>query len=93
MTVKLPRLNLEIESGHQFQNNASFVMSKEKSLYSSQSFAVKTITIMSDIANSVLLTSDNGPSGGPINHVNNSQGLYERNYFARPCFGRVRTKT
>ena len=25
---------------------------------------------MSDIANSVLLGSDNGPSGGPINHVN-----------------------
>ena len=25
---------------------------------------------MSDIANSVLLASDNGPSGGPINHIN-----------------------
>ena len=25
---------------------------------------------MSDIANSVLLGSENGPSGGPINHVN-----------------------
>ena len=25
---------------------------------------------MSDIANFVLLASDNGPSGGPINHVN-----------------------
>ena len=45
-------------------------MSNEKSLYSSQSFVVKTITIMSDIANSVLLASDSDPSGGPINYVN-----------------------
>ena len=45
-------------------------MSNEKSLYSSWNFVVKTITIMSDIANSVLLASDNSPSGGPINHVN-----------------------
>ena len=45
-------------------------MSNEKSLYSSQSFVVKTISIMSDIANSVLLASDNGPSGGRIDHVN-----------------------
>ena len=42
----------------------------KKSLYSSQNFLVKTITVMSDIANSVLLASDNGPSGGPINHTN-----------------------
>ena len=70
MTVKLPKLNLEIESCHQFQNNAYFVMTNEKSLYSSQGFVVKTITIRSDIANSVLLISDNGPSGGPIDHVN-----------------------
>ena len=45
-------------------------MSNEKSLYSSQNFVVKIIAIMSDISNSVLLASDNGPSGGPINHVN-----------------------
>ena len=45
-------------------------MSNEKNLYSSQNFVVKTIIIMSDIANSVLLGSENGPSGGPINHVN-----------------------
>ena len=31
---------------------------------------MKIITIMSDIANSVLLASDNSPSGGPINHIN-----------------------
>ena len=37
-------------------------------------FVVKTITIMSDIANSVLLASDNGPSGGPINHVDIVKG-------------------
>ena len=66
MAVKPPKLNLEIESCHQFQNNTSIVMSNEKNLYSSQ----KTITIMSDIANSVLLASDSGPSGQPINHVN-----------------------
>ena len=69
MTVKLPKLNPEIESFHQFQNNTSFVKSNEKKLYSSQNFVVKAITIMSDIANSVLLASDNSPSGGPINHV------------------------
>ena len=37
-------------------------------------FVVKTITIMSDTANSVLLVSDNGPLGGPINHVNIVKG-------------------
>ena len=45
-------------------------MYNEKSLHSSQNFVVKTITIMSNIANCVLLAYDNGPSGGPINHVN-----------------------
>ena len=51
-------------------------MSNAKSLYSSQNFVVKTIKIMSDIANSVSLASDNGPSGGPINHVNiNKAGI------------------
>ena len=45
-------------------------MSNEKSLYSSQKFVVKTITVMSDIADSVLLASDKGRSGGPIGHVN-----------------------
>ena len=68
MAGKPPKLNPEIESCHQFQNNAS-VVSNEKNLHSSQNFVVKTITIMSDIANSVLLRSDSGPSGGPINQV------------------------
>ena len=45
-------------------------MTNEKSLYYSQNFVVKAITIMSNIANSVLLASDNGPWGGPINHIN-----------------------
>ena len=70
MAVKSRKLNPEIESCHQFQNNASFVISNEKSLYSSQNFVVKTITFMSDIANSVLLASVNGLSGGPTDHVN-----------------------
>ena len=70
MAVEPPKLNPEIESCHLFQNNTSFVMTNEKSLYSSQNFVVKAITIMSDIANSVLLASDNGSSGGPINHIN-----------------------
>ena len=70
MVVKPPKLNPEVDSCHQFQDNTFFVMSNEKSLYSSQNFVVKTITILSDIANSVLLASDNCPSGGPINHVN-----------------------
>ena len=46
MAVKPPELNPEIESCHQCQNNASFIMSNEKSFYSSQNFVVKTITIM-----------------------------------------------
>ena len=75
MAVEPPKLNPEIESCHQFQNNTSFVMTNEKSLYSSQNFVVKAITIMSDIANSVLLASDNGPSGGPINHINHMNGI------------------
>ena len=75
MAVKPPKLNPEIESCHQFQNNTSFVMTNGKSLYSSQNFVVKAITIMSDIANSVLLASDNGPSGGPINHINHMNGI------------------
>ena len=70
MAVKPPKLNAEIEPCHQFQNNTYFFMTNEKSLYSSQNSVVKAITIISDIANSVLLASDNGPSGGPINHIN-----------------------
>ena len=70
MAIKLPKLNPEIESCQQFQNNVSFVMSNEKSLYSSQNFVVKTFTITSDIANFVISASDNGPSSEPINHVN-----------------------
>ena len=54
MAIKLPKLNPEIESCQQFQNNVSFVMSNEKSLYSSQKFVGKTIRIMSDITNSLL---------------------------------------
>ena len=68
--IKPPKLDPEIESCHQFQNNTSFVMSNEKSLYTCQNFIVKATTIMSDISNSVLLASDNDTSGGPINHVN-----------------------
>ena len=78
MAVKPPKLNSETESYHQFQNSASFVMSNEKSLYSSQNFVVKTITIMSGIANSVLLASDNGLSDGPINYVNLVKGCMNR---------------
>ena len=55
------KLKPEIESCHQFQSNASFVMSNEKLLYFSQNFVDKTITIMSDIANSILLASDKRP--------------------------------
>ena len=69
MVVKPPKLNPEIESCHQFQNNTYFVMYNEKRLYSSQNFVVKAITIMFDIANSVLLAPDNSPSGRPINIV------------------------
>ena len=57
-TVKSPKLNPEIESCHQFQNNTYFVVTNEKSLYS-------------DIANSILLASGNGPSGG---HYRNLEG-------------------
>ena len=70
MVVKPPKLDPEVESCHQFQDNTFFVMSNEKSLYSSQNFVVKTFTITSDIANFVISASDNGPSGEPINHVN-----------------------
>ena len=70
MTAKPPKLNPEIESCHQFQNNTSFVMTNEKNLCSSPNFVVRAITIVSDIANSVLLASDNSPSGAPINHIN-----------------------
>ena len=68
MAVKLPKLNLEIESCHQFQNNISFVMSNEKILFSSQNFVVKKMAIL--FSNSGFLASGNGPSGGSINHVN-----------------------
>ena len=78
IAVKPLKLNPEIEYCHEFQNNASFVMSNEKSLCSSQNFVIKTITIMSDIVNSVLLTSNNGPSGGLINHVNMVQACMNR---------------
>ena len=63
MDVKPSKLNPEIGSCHQFQNNTSFVMTYEN-------FVVKAITVLSDIANFVLLSSENSPSGGPINHTN-----------------------
>ena len=74
VAVKFQKLNSKTESCHQFQNNASFAMFNEKRLYPFQNFVVKTIIIMSDIANSVLLASDNDPSGGPSNHVNTVKG-------------------
>ena len=86
MAVKPPKLNLEIESCHQFQNNNSIVMSNEKNLYSSQ----KTITIMSDIANSVLLASNSGPSGEPINHVNIFKACMKGITFERKCKSNLR---
>ena len=43
-------------------------MSNEKILFSSQNFVVKKMAIL--FSNSGFLASDNGPSGGSINHVN-----------------------
>ena len=57
MAVKPPKLNPEIESCHQFQNNASFVMSNEKSLYSSENFIVKTITVSQTLFSWHLITA------------------------------------
>ena len=63
-------------------------MYNEKSLYSSQNFVIKTIAVISDIANSLILASDHGPSGGPINHAN----IVRACMYGIPLLGHVLTE-
>lgn len=54
-SIKLPKINTQIECPHHFQNNFSFAMANFKSLYSSKKYVVKTISMLSNIVKSVLL--------------------------------------
>ena len=67
--LKPPKINLEIESSQQFHNNTFFVMANEKGFYSSQNFVIKTISILSNIAYSVLKALHDN-KGGSLDHVN-----------------------
>ena len=67
--MKPPKINPDIKCAHHFQNISSFVMTNEKSFYSSQNNAVKKISIISIMANSVLLASGSNSSEGSLDHV------------------------
>ena len=69
MSLKPLKLNPEIDSSQNYQSNSSFVMNNEKSLYSSHNFVIKSIAIVSNMANSILAASD-ADNGGSLDHVN-----------------------
>ena len=68
LNLKPPKINPEIESSQQYQSNTSFVMNNEKSLYSSQNYVIKAISILSNMTNSILKVSD-ADNGGSLHHV------------------------
>ena len=68
LNLKPPKINPEIESSQQYQNNTSFVMNNEKSLYSSQNYVIKAISILSNMTNPILKTSD-ADNSGSMDHV------------------------
>ena len=69
MKLKPPKINQEIESSQQYQSDEpSFVMNNKKSLYSSQNYVIKAISILSNMTNSVLKASDDD-NGGSLDHV------------------------
>ena len=67
LNLKPPKFNPEIESSQQYQSNTSFVMNKKKSLYSSQNYVIKAISILSSMTNSILKASD-ADIGGYVDH-------------------------
>ena len=56
--MKLPKINPEIESSQQYQSKTFFVMNDRKSIYSTQNYVRKAISISSNMKNSVLKASD-----------------------------------
>ena len=68
-SLKPHKINPEIESSQQYQSNTSFVMNKLKSLYLSQNYVIKAISILSNMANSILKASDTD-NGGSLDHLN-----------------------
>ena len=82
LSLKPPEINWEIKSSQQYQNKTSFAMNNGKSFYSSQNYAIKAISILSDLANSILKVSDtdNGPQiiwlGKTVPEHNNRLELY-----------------
>ena len=67
--LKPHKINPEIESSQQYKSNTSFVMNKLKSLYLSQNYVIKAISILSNMANSILKASDTD-NGGSLHHLN-----------------------
>ena len=68
--MKTLKINSEIKCANHFQNNTSFVKTNEKSLYFFQNYVLKTISILSNIANSLLLASNSNSMKGRLDHVN-----------------------
>ena len=67
--LKPRKISSEIKASQQFQNNTSFVMTNEKDLYSSQSFVIRAVSVLSNMADSVLKDSDDN-KGGSVDPVN-----------------------
>ena len=62
----VPKLNREIELTKGFTNNDRYVNSKEKSLYATQNYVAKAITITSKMADEIL--GDTDCDGSTLNH-------------------------
>lgn len=84
---KPPKTNPEIESSQQFQGNISFVMTNEKGLYSSQMYVIKAISILSNVADNVLKSSDDSTCFGKISQ---KKEKYCSRWFSCPLWTKTR---
>ena len=68
-SIKPPKFDSEIDCARHFQNNTSFVATNEKSIYSSQNYVMKTISVLLNIASSVFSVCGSNSSETLLNHV------------------------
>ena len=70
----------QIESSQQYQISTSFVMSNEKTLYSSQNYVIKAISILPNMTNSISKASDVDIGGSLPEHYNTLESHFSRVY-------------